>query len=93
MQAHAAPSALHIATSVLAAGGAVLGLLGVIQSAVLPLAAGAGAAVLGAVGWWRTRPARPASSAAAATALFDTEALQAFAHAVRHAPAGAGEGG
>ena len=86
-QAHVAPSALHIATSVLAAGGAVLGLLGVIQSAVLPLAAGAGAAVLGAVGWWRTRPARPASSAA----LFDTEALQAFDRALEAAAPELGE--
>ena len=75
----------------LAAGGAVLGLLGVIQSAVLPLAAGAGAAVLGAVGWWRTRPARPASSAAAATALFDTEALQAFDRALEAAAPELGE--
>lgn len=78
-QTHVAPSALHIATSVLAAGGAVVVLLGVIQSAALPLVAGAGATLLGAVGWWRTRPAQPAHSAATpATALFDTEALQAF---------------
>lgn len=91
-QAHVAPSALHIATSVLAAGGAVVVLLGVIQSAVLPLAAGAGVTLLGALGWWRTRPTRPAHSATApAAALFDAEALQAFDRALEAAAPELGE--
>ncbi|GKT23549.1 hypothetical protein [Acidovorax sp. SUPP3334] len=77
-QAHVAPSSLHIATSVLAAGGAIVALLGLIQSALLPLAAGTGVTLLGAVGWWRTRPAQPARNSPPAAALFDTEALQTF---------------
>ncbi|WP_147436328.1 hypothetical protein [Acidovorax sp. 106] len=89
--AQAAPSALHIATSVVTAGGGVVALLGVIQAAMLPLAAGAGIAVLGALGWWRTRPAQPARSATPAAALFDTEALQAFDRALEAAAPELGE--